>query len=68
MENRQTPGYKTTDKGEKKRKEEKTNIEQGTHHQEATGPTNRNPPTANGSNIGSVAPHTHRRSRGYQGF
>ncbi|MCI54160.1 hypothetical protein A2U01_0075409, partial [Trifolium medium] len=44
-------------------KEEKTDIEQGTHHQEATRSTISSPPTVIGSSTRSVAPPTHRRSR-----
>ncbi|MCI34380.1 hypothetical protein A2U01_0055599 [Trifolium medium] len=49
-------------------KEDKPDIEKGTHHQEATGPTIRNPPTATGSSTGSDAPPAHRRSRSYHDF
>ena len=51
-------GYKNlnhdTWQGGEKRIEEKTNIEQGTHHQEATGPTTSSPPSTIGSSRGSV--------------
>jgi hypothetical protein len=72
MKKRQILDYKNlnqnTWQGGEKRIEEKTNTEQGTHHQEATWPTTSSPPIAIGSSTGSVAPPTHRRSRGYQSF
>jgi hypothetical protein len=62
-------GYKNlnqdTWQGGEKRIEEKTNIEQGTHHQEATKLTTSSLPTAIGSNTGSIAPPIQRRNMGY---